>query len=72
MCNKTVRGWRDGTECRDLRVEMAALAEEQGSIPSTGTQPSVTSAPGDLMPFYDLHGHQHTHGAHTCIHVKHP
>ena len=28
MCNKTVRGCRDGTECRDLHVEMAALAEE--------------------------------------------
>jgi len=40
----------------------AALAEDQGSIPSThtvaGSQLSVTLVPEDLMPSSDLHGHQ--------------
>jgi hypothetical protein len=43
---------------------LAALAEDQYSIPRAGLKPSVSTAAEDRMPFYGLHEHWSIHMVH--------
>lgn len=58
-----------GLETQLPRVR-AALAENPSSDPdlvSGGLQATITSAPGDLMPFSGLYGYPHTTHVYTHI-----